>query len=86
MSPAQRLARAGHAVNAALRFVANRLSGGYLARLDARTEEMLQLAQENRALMLRLHDRLQDETLAAHLIDRLNAGEDSPAPRRAAGR
>ena len=51
--------------------VFNALTGNALARIEAVAIETRGIAEENRRLLRGLHDALQDETLAAHLLARL---------------
>ena len=49
--------------------VTNVLSGGRLRRIEAAAKDTREIAEENRKLLRALHDRLQDETLSAHLLE-----------------
>jgi predicted RNA-binding Zn ribbon-like protein len=63
-------------LNDALRWLSNRATGGYLARIDTRTEEMVADSKASRRLLGALHDRFQNEALVALLLERMS-GRDA---------
>lgn len=57
--------------------VFNALTGNALARIEASVAQTQVIAEENRRLLRGLHDALQDETLAAHLLARFSERDAS---------